>query len=112
MVPAVWIEHTTYRLQGGCSTAELSRHNDGLRESVKRFQTVAGHQGYSTLPASALLASPSCFLYASDWSNRLHRPCREPIMPRAARQTLTKTIVEGIALDPNKDVWGWDSVVR
>ena len=26
MVPAVWIEHTTYRLQGGCSTAELSRH--------------------------------------------------------------------------------------
>src|SRR5690242_4632249 len=26
MVPAVWIEQTTYRLQGGCSTAELSRH--------------------------------------------------------------------------------------
>src|SRR5712691_9666087 len=26
MVPAVWLEHTTYRLQGGCSTAELSRH--------------------------------------------------------------------------------------
>jgi hypothetical protein len=25
-VPAVWIEQTTYRLQGGCSTAELSRH--------------------------------------------------------------------------------------
>src|ERR1700676_4679872 len=26
LVPTVWIEHTTYRLQGGCSTAELSRH--------------------------------------------------------------------------------------
>jgi hypothetical protein len=26
LVPAVWIEQTTYRLQGGCSTAELSRH--------------------------------------------------------------------------------------
>jgi len=23
VVPAVWIEQTTYRLQGGCSTAEL-----------------------------------------------------------------------------------------
>src|SRR5207245_185187 len=30
MVPAVWIEHTTYRLQGGCSTAELSRHISDL----------------------------------------------------------------------------------
>jgi hypothetical protein len=29
LVPAVWIEHTTYRLQGGCSTAELSRHEWG-----------------------------------------------------------------------------------
>ena len=28
MVPAVWIEHTTYRLQGGCSTAELSRREN------------------------------------------------------------------------------------
>jgi hypothetical protein len=27
VVPDVWIEQTTYRLQGGCSTAELIRQS-------------------------------------------------------------------------------------
>ena len=38
LVPAVWIEQTTYRLQGGCSTAELSRHaTREIAEPGRRF---------------------------------------------------------------------------
>src|SRR5215204_519153 len=38
MVPAVRIELTTYRLQGGCSTAELSRRRDGDNRAGARHQ--------------------------------------------------------------------------
>ena len=31
MVPDVGLEPTTYRLQGGCSTTELSRHRNIAR---------------------------------------------------------------------------------
>src|SRR5689334_16346776 len=31
VVPLVWIEQTTYRLQGGCSTTELKRRNEGSK---------------------------------------------------------------------------------
>ena len=35
VVPAVWIEQTTYRLQGGCSTTELNGHKlDPQREET------------------------------------------------------------------------------
>ena len=34
MVPGVWIEQTTYRLQGGCSTTELTR--PGLGKEGRR----------------------------------------------------------------------------
>src|SRR5437016_2004275 len=40
MVPAVWIEQTTYRLQGGCSTAELSRHITVITEPRRRFNAL------------------------------------------------------------------------
>jgi hypothetical protein len=32
MVPHVWIEQTTCRLQGGCSTTELMRHGSRRRD--------------------------------------------------------------------------------
>ena len=40
MVPTVWIEQTTYRLQGGCSTTELCGHekqfiSDILAEAIR-----------------------------------------------------------------------------
>jgi hypothetical protein len=37
-VPAVRIELTTYRLQGGCSTAELSRLQTVIAEPGGRFK--------------------------------------------------------------------------
>ena len=41
-MPAVWIEQTTYRLQGGCSTAELSRHcRHQIAEPQRRFNPPA-----------------------------------------------------------------------
>jgi hypothetical protein len=38
LVPAVRIELTTYRLQGGCSTAELSRPPTVIAEPGGRFK--------------------------------------------------------------------------
>jgi hypothetical protein len=35
MVPVVWIEQTTYRLQGGCSATELNGHIFRVRSAKK-----------------------------------------------------------------------------
>jgi hypothetical protein len=44
LVPHVWIEQTTCRLQGGCSTTELMRHSQdrGDGRSGKRQATPEG----------------------------------------------------------------------
>jgi hypothetical protein len=38
LMPAVRIELTTYRLQGGCSTAELSRLRTVIAETADYFK--------------------------------------------------------------------------
>ena len=40
MVPNVRFELTTYRLQGGCSTTELIRHNQHIRKYVVNIKII------------------------------------------------------------------------
>ena len=41
MVPLVWIEQTTYRLQGGCSTTELKRPFSRLLPIIRLLGNVS-----------------------------------------------------------------------
>jgi hypothetical protein len=40
VVPVVWIEQTTYRLQGGCSTTELNGHRYGPQRKKPRCTAI------------------------------------------------------------------------
>ena len=41
MVPRVWIERTTYRLQGDCSTTELTGQGEGFLTSAAAVHLVS-----------------------------------------------------------------------
>ena len=45
MVPFVGIELTTYRLQGGCSTTELKRHDQILLDDLQVTRFAFGNDG-------------------------------------------------------------------
>ena len=44
LVPPVWIEQTTCRLQGGCSTTELSRHGGWSAECKSSARALKTHR--------------------------------------------------------------------
>src|SRR5437762_8181850 len=76
MVPAVWIEHTTYRLQGGCSTAELSRHGEGDNRAGALLQPAFGRQMGQR--HSCRLASAAPWASASSFAQAICRWTRPP----------------------------------
>jgi hypothetical protein len=55
-MPAVRIELTTYRLQGGCSTAELSRLQTVIAEPGGRFkQSCRAAFGLNAVPTANVI---------------------------------------------------------
>ncbi len=72
VVPIVWLEHTTYRLQGGCSTAELYR-----RMSYLAFGLLLTSIGSITTGVGAGVNNSACSSLNIFWNPAFSRRIRK-----------------------------------